>query len=65
MRPLVAHCHNGLGSLYGRTGRAEQARAELTAAVELYRSMEMTFWLPQAEAELPGAVSSASIPTAS
>jgi tetratricopeptide (TPR) repeat protein len=52
MRPLVAHCHLGLGTLYAKTGRPEQARAELSAAVELYRAMEMTFWLPQAEAAL-------------
>jgi tetratricopeptide (TPR) repeat protein len=52
MRPLVAHCHHGLGRLYYQTGRAEQARAELSAAIELYRAMEMTFWLPQAEAAL-------------
>ena len=52
MRPLVAHCHHGLGRLYGQTGRGEQARAELSAAIELYRAMEMTFWIPQAEAVL-------------
>jgi tetratricopeptide (TPR) repeat protein len=52
MRPLVAHCHHGLGRLYGQTGRGEQARAALAAAIELYRAMDMTFWLPQAEAAL-------------
>jgi class 3 adenylate cyclase/tetratricopeptide (TPR) repeat protein len=52
MRPLVAHCHLGLGTLYGRVGRGEPARAELIAAIELYRTMDMTFWLPQAEAAL-------------
>jgi tetratricopeptide (TPR) repeat protein len=52
MRPLQAHCHLGLGTLYGRMGWVEQARAELTAAIELYRAMDMTFWLPQAEAAL-------------
>jgi tetratricopeptide (TPR) repeat protein len=52
MRPLQAHCHHGLGTLYIKMGRREQARAELSAAVELYRAMEMTFWLPQAEAML-------------
>jgi tetratricopeptide (TPR) repeat protein len=52
MRPLVAHCHHGLGRLYGRTGRAEQARAALTTAIDLYHAMDMTFWLPQAEAAL-------------
>jgi tetratricopeptide (TPR) repeat protein len=58
MRPLVAHCHLGLGTLYARTGRPEQARAELSAAIELYRAMDMTFWLPQAEAALAQAISS-------
>jgi tetratricopeptide (TPR) repeat protein len=52
MRPLQAHCHLGLGTLYGQTGRPEPARAELTAAIALYRAMDMTFWLPQAEAAL-------------
>jgi hypothetical protein len=52
MHPLVAHCHHGLGTLYAKLGRREQAGAELSAAIELYRSMEMTFWLPQAEAAL-------------
>jgi tetratricopeptide (TPR) repeat protein len=52
MRPLQAHCHLGLGTLYAKLGQWEQARAELAAAIELYRAMEMTFWLPQAEAAL-------------
>jgi class 3 adenylate cyclase/tetratricopeptide (TPR) repeat protein len=52
MRPLLAHCHRGLGTLYLKIERPEQARAELSAAIELYRAMEMTFWLPQAEAAL-------------
>jgi hypothetical protein len=52
MRPLQAHCHRGLGTLYGKTGPRQQARAALSAAVELYRDMDMTFWLPQAEAAL-------------
>jgi tetratricopeptide (TPR) repeat protein len=52
MRPLVAHCHHGLGRLYGQTGRVEQARAALATAIDLYRAMDMTFWLPQAEAAL-------------
>jgi tetratricopeptide (TPR) repeat protein len=52
MRPLMAHCHLGLGRLYGQTGRGEQARAALTAAIDLYCAMDMTFWLPQAEAAL-------------
>jgi tetratricopeptide (TPR) repeat protein len=52
MRPLQAHCHRGLGTLYAKMGQQEQARGELSAAVELYRGMEMIFWLPQAEAAL-------------
>jgi tetratricopeptide (TPR) repeat protein len=52
MRPLQAHCRLGLGTLYARIGRGAQARAELTAAIDLYRAMDMTFWLPQAEAAL-------------
>jgi hypothetical protein len=32
--------------------RPAQARAELSAAFALYRAMEMTFWLPGAEAAL-------------
>ena len=52
MRPLVAHCHLGLGSLYATIGQREQARAALSAAIALYRAMDMTFWLPQAEASL-------------
>jgi class 3 adenylate cyclase/tetratricopeptide (TPR) repeat protein len=52
MRPLVAHCHLGLGRLYGQISRREAARAALATAIELYRAMDMTFWLPQAEATL-------------
>jgi Flp pilus assembly protein TadD len=50
MRPLQAHCHRGLGMLYATIGQREQARAELSTAIELYQAMEMTFWLPQTEA---------------
>jgi class 3 adenylate cyclase/tetratricopeptide (TPR) repeat protein len=52
MRPLVAHCYLGLGSLSLKLGMGEQAHTELSAAVALYRAMEMRFWLPQAEAAL-------------
>jgi tetratricopeptide (TPR) repeat protein len=52
MRPLQAHCHCGLGTLNLKRGQQAQARAELSAAIELYHVMEMTFWLPQAEAAL-------------
>jgi tetratricopeptide (TPR) repeat protein len=52
MRPLQAHCQRGLSTLYSQLGRAQQARAALGTAIELYRAMEMTFWLPQAQAVL-------------
>jgi tetratricopeptide (TPR) repeat protein len=52
MRPLQAHCHLGLGTLYAKLGQREQARAELSAAIDLYRAMDMTFCLPKAEAAL-------------
>jgi class 3 adenylate cyclase/tetratricopeptide (TPR) repeat protein len=50
MRPLQAHCHLGLGTLYQKISREEQAHAELVTAAELYRAMEMPFWLEKAEA---------------
>jgi tetratricopeptide (TPR) repeat protein len=52
MRPLQAHCHRGLGTLYATIGRRVEARAELSTAIKLYRTMEMTLWLPEAEAAL-------------
>jgi len=52
MRPLQAHCHRGLGTLYVGTRQWEQARVALSAAIDLYRAMDMTFWLPQTEAAL-------------
>jgi tetratricopeptide (TPR) repeat protein len=52
MRPLQAHCHRGLGTLYVVTGQQEQARAELATAIEMYQAMKMTFWLPETEAAL-------------
>ena len=52
MRPLVAHCHLGLGKLYRRTGKREQAHEHLTTATAMYREMEMRFWLEKAAAEM-------------
>jgi class 3 adenylate cyclase/tetratricopeptide (TPR) repeat protein len=52
MRPLLAHCHHSLGTLYSQTGRATLARTALSTAIEMYRAMDMTFWLPAAEAAL-------------
>ena len=52
MRPLMAHCHAGLGKLYRRTGNLQQAKAHLTNGVAMMREMEMGLWLEKAEAEL-------------
>jgi tetratricopeptide (TPR) repeat protein len=54
MRPLIAHCHLGLGKLYHRTGKREQAREHLTTATTMYCEMDMRFWLEKAEAEMKG-----------
>jgi len=52
MRPLVAHCHAGLGKLYRRTGKGEQAQEHITTATTMYREMGMTYWLEQATSEM-------------
>ena len=52
MRPLVAHCHLGLGKLYRRPGKRQQAQEHLTVATTMYREMDMRLWLEQAEAEM-------------
>jgi tetratricopeptide (TPR) repeat protein len=51
MRPLVGHCHLGLGKLYRRTGKRQEAQEHLTMATTMYREMDMTYWLEQAVAE--------------
>ena len=51
MRPLVAHCHMGLGKLSRRTGQ-QQAREHLATATTMYGDMDMRFWLEQAEVEM-------------
>jgi uncharacterized protein HemY len=57
MRPLVAHCHLGLGRLYRQTGKRQQAQEHLEMASTMYREMDMPFWLAQAEAVSPPASS--------
>jgi tetratricopeptide (TPR) repeat protein len=51
MRPLIAHCHLGLGKLYRRTGERERSELHLRIAATLYREMDMTFWVEQVQAE--------------
>jgi tetratricopeptide (TPR) repeat protein len=52
MRPLVTHCHFGLGNLYRRTSTREKAQEHFTTASTMYREMDMRFWLEQAETAL-------------
>lgn len=53
MRPIVAHCHLGLGKLYRHQGGYRDARGRadehLTTATTMYREMGMRFWQEQAE----------------
>jgi tetratricopeptide (TPR) repeat protein len=50
MRPLQAHCHVGLSHILVANGKLDEAQSELRAAIDLYRSLELTFWLPETEA---------------
>src|SRR5262245_17330312 len=43
MRPLVAHCHLGLGKLYRQTGKRDLAQEHLTVATPMYRELDMRF----------------------
>jgi tetratricopeptide (TPR) repeat protein len=52
MRPLVAHCHLGLGTLSSRTGKREEAHKHLAAATTMYREMEMMYWLEKARRQI-------------
>jgi tetratricopeptide (TPR) repeat protein len=58
MRPLKARCHLALGMLLIKSGQMAQARVELFTAIDLFQEMQMTFWLPQAEAALAQTVGS-------
>ncbi|PON09614.1 hypothetical protein C2W62_54575 [Candidatus Entotheonella serta] len=52
MRPVQAHCHLSHGKLYRQIGQVANAYTELSTALHLYRTLDMTFWRPQAEAAL-------------
>jgi len=52
MRPLVAHCHLGLGKMHRRAGNQGRAQEELAIARAMYREMEMAYWPERTEAEL-------------
>jgi tetratricopeptide (TPR) repeat protein len=50
MRPLLARCHAGLGLLYRRHGTARRASQHLGRAANMFRELQMTYWLEQMDA---------------
>jgi len=48
-RPVLAHCHLGLGRLYSCLGRRQEAEEHLAIARQMYQEMDMPFWLEQAK----------------
>jgi hypothetical protein len=62
MRPLAVWCRLGLGALYRRLGRREEARAELTAAHELCTALGMSAARNRTESELRALALSATTP---
>jgi len=52
MRPLVAHCHAGLGELSRRAGKRNEAQEHLATASTMYREMGMTYWLEKIQREI-------------
>jgi hypothetical protein len=51
MRPLVAHCHLGLGKLHRQRGNRAEADETLRTAIAMFHGMDMRFWAEQAEAQ--------------
>ena len=51
MRPIVTHCHLGLGKLYRHTGKGEQTQKHLITATTMYQNMGVTYWVREAEAQ--------------
>jgi hypothetical protein len=52
MRPLIAHCHLGVGQLRLRAGNHLTAEEHFARATTMFREMGMRYWLEQAEVEL-------------
>ena len=54
LRPLLAHCHVGLGALSRLAGKPEHAMENFAIATAMWREMDTRFWLEKAEAEMKG-----------
>jgi class 3 adenylate cyclase/tetratricopeptide (TPR) repeat protein len=50
MRPLIGHCHLGLGRLHRCIGEQGEAERHIGDAVSMYRDLDMSFWAEQAKA---------------
>ena len=51
MRPLIAHCHLGIGRVNRGLGRRRTADKHLARASALYRDMGLSYWLDRPEAQ--------------
>lgn len=49
LRPLLAHCHLGLGILSQRAGKHQEARGDLKMAETMFGEMDMRYWREQAK----------------
>ena len=45
MQPLIAHGHLGLGKLFVRAGKRQQAAEQLALATSMYRDLGMSAWV--------------------
>ncbi len=52
MKPLVARCNAGLGTLLLRSGRQQHADRALVTARAMYRAMGMRFWLDKLDTDI-------------
>jgi pentatricopeptide repeat protein len=51
-RPLIAHCHADLSTLYRRTHRHTESETRARTAASMYREMNMTYWLQKAQRDI-------------
>jgi len=49
LRPLLAHCHLGLGILSQRAGKHREAQGDLETAETMFGEMDMRYWRERAK----------------
>jgi tetratricopeptide (TPR) repeat protein len=49
MRPLVAQCHLSLGNRYLQTRKVSESAQHILTSLELFRDLQMTYWVAQSE----------------